>query len=292
MKGEFPEGIEDLAYREFYTRWFQFGAFCPMFRSHGTNTPREVWQFGDPGTMFYDTLVKFIALRYRLLSYIYSMAWMVTQQDYTMMRALIFDFPQDLNVLNINDEYMFGPAFLVCPVLKPMYYKTKSTPIEGVVKKRSVYLPEGADWYDFWTGKQYKGGQTIEADAPIEILPLYIKAGSILPMNPDMQYSTEKPANPIELRIYRGGNASFILYEDENDNYNYEKGAFSTIEINWNDKAKQLTINSPKGQFSSMLKKREFKIIFVDDDKGIGLERIAEYDDSIGYNGEKIERAY
>ncbi|MFO8019831.1 MAG: glycoside hydrolase family 31 protein [Promethearchaeia archaeon] len=293
LEGEiYPEGNENLGYREFYTRWFQFGAFSPMFRSHGTDTAREVWKFGEPGTKFYDTLVKFITLRYRLLSYIYSVAWMVTEQDYTMMRSLIFDFRQDPKVLEINDEYMFGPAFLVCPVLKPMYYNKNSEPIDNVERKRSVYLPEGNKWYDFWTGKQYEGGRTIEADAPINIIPLFIREGSIIPINPEMQYSTEKPADPLEIRIYRGENCSFLLYEDENDNYNYEKGLFSTIKFNWNDDEDRLKIESRKGEFPRMLEKRTFRIIFVEKGKGAGLEDIAKFDDLIEYTGEKIEKTY
>ncbi|MHA1147936.1 MAG: TIM-barrel domain-containing protein [Promethearchaeota archaeon] len=292
MKANFPKGIKDMGYREFYTRWFQFGAFSPMFRSHGTNTPREVWRFGEPGTMFYDTLIKFITLRYKLLSYIYSLAGMVTNQAYTMMRSLVFDFRNDPDVYDINDEYMFGPAFLVCPVLEPMYYRPKSKVIRNKEKTRTVYLPKDSRWFDFWTGIQYEGGKTIEAKAPIDILPLYIKAGSIIPFNSEMQCTTEKPSDPLELRIYQGADAEFFLYEDENDNYNYEQGNYSTIKIEWMDNEKKLIINSRQKEFPGMLKTRTFNILFVSGDKGARLEETKNYDDIIEYSGDKIERTY
>ncbi|MGV9171169.1 MAG: TIM-barrel domain-containing protein [Promethearchaeia archaeon] len=293
LEGEiFPGGNKNLGYREFYTRWFQFGAFLPMFRSHGTDTDREVWRFGEPGTKFYDTIVKFINLRYRLLSYNYSVAWMITSQDYTMMRSLIFDFRRDPKVLDINDEYMFGPSFLVCPVLKPMYYNKHSEPIFDVERKRSVYLPEGNKWYDFWTGKQYEGGKVIETEAPIEIIPLFIRAGSIIPLNSEMQYSTEKPADPLEIRIYRGKNCSFLLYEDEYDNYNYEQGLFSTIKFSWNDDENRLKIEARKGEFPGMLKNRVFRILFVAEGKGVSLEKSIKFDDIIKYEGKAIEKSY
>jgi alpha-D-xyloside xylohydrolase len=154
-----------------YVRWFQYAAFLPMFRSHGTDTPREVWHFGEPGEVFYDTLVKFLRLRYRLMPYIYSLAGMVTHADYTMMRALPFDFRHDPETYAIGDQFMFGPTFLVCPYTRPMYYTAESTQLTDVSKSRSVYLPKGADWYDFWTGKRYAGGQTIIADAPLDTMP-------------------------------------------------------------------------------------------------------------------------
>lgn len=285
MKGVFPNGNEDLGYREYYTRWFQFGAFTPLFRSHGTDTPKEVWQFGEPGTMFYDTLVKFIKLRYRLLSYVYSLAGMVSQRDYTMMRSLAFDFREDAKVLDINDQFMFGPAFLVCPVLEPMYHEAGSKPIEGVEKTRSVYLPEGTDWHDFWTGERHEGGQTITADAPIDIIPLFIRAGSIVPFNPAMQHATEKPPDPLELRIYPGADGSFTLYEDENDNYNYENGSFSMIEFRWVDAERKLVIGSRKGTFPGMLKHRTFKIVLIDEKNGLGIQENTEFDGIIEYDG-------
>jgi alpha-D-xyloside xylohydrolase len=292
MKGDFPKGIEDLGYRELYTRWFQFGAFCPMFRSHGTHTPREVWRFGEAGTVFYDTLVKFINLRYRLLPYIYSVAWMVTNQDYTLMRGLVFDFPHDQKALNINDQFMFGPAFLVCPVLQPMYYNPDSVKIENAEKQRDVYLPEGTIWYDFWTGEKYEGGQTIQAEAPIELMPLYIKAGSVIPIGPEMQYSTEKIANPITLCIYKGADATFNLYEDENDNYNYEKKLYSIIQISWHEKDQKLICGNQGGSFPGMLEERSFEIIFINENKGYNTLKEITPDTLVKYSGIKIELSF
>ena len=185
--GDFQAGCEDLGYREFYVRFFQYGTFLPLFRSHGTDTPREVWRFGEPGSRFYDTLVTFIRLRYHLLPYLYSLAGRVTQEDYTMLRALAFDFRQDPQVYNIADQYLFGPAFLVNPVTEPMYYLPGSQPLPPRSQTRQVYLPAGSDWYDFWTGRRFSGAQTVEADAPLEILPLFVRAGSIVPFGPDIQ---------------------------------------------------------------------------------------------------------
>jgi alpha-D-xyloside xylohydrolase len=182
--GDYDLGIEDLGYRELYVRWFQWAAFLPMFRSHGTDTPREVWRFGEPGDLTYDALVAALQLRYRLLPYIYSLAGWTTQDGYTMLRALPFDFRDDPETYNIGDQFMFGPAFLVCPVMRPMVHAAGSTPLEGVAKTRPVYLPGAGDWFDFRTGRRHHGGQTLHAEAPLDGLPLYVRAGSIVPMGP------------------------------------------------------------------------------------------------------------
>jgi len=186
------------------------------------------------------------------------------------MRSLAFDFKDDPAINSIPDQYMFGPSFLVNPVT------------EQGNEARKVYLPKSTIWFDFWTGQTFKGGQTINADAPVEKIPLYIKAGSIIPMGPFLQYATEKPAEPIEIRIYPGANGSFVLYEDENDTYNYEKGVFSTISFKWDDTKRQVTIGNRNGEFPGMLKKRIFQIIIVDKNKGIGT--------GITENPEKIVR--
>ena len=258
--GDYQEGCDDLGYRELYVRWLQYGTFLPMLRSHGTDTSREVWRFGQPGTMFYDTLVKFIKLRYRLLPYIYSVAGWVTHQDYTIMRALAFDFRNDPSTYNIKDQYMFGPAFLVNPVIEPMYYKSGSLKIEGAAKKRLVYLPSGSDWYDFWTDQWMSGGQTIEAPAELETMPLYVRAGSIIPIGPDIQYSSEESIEPLELRVYKGQDGSFMLYEDEGDNYNYEKGLYATILIRWEDEKNRLVIEESQGSYPKMKSSMELLI--------------------------------
>lgn len=426
--GVFPNGGKTPAYQELYTRMFQFAAFTPIFRSHGTETPREIWEMGDLAKV----LIQYDNLRYRLLPYIYSLAGQVTQNDYTMMRGLPMDFPNDKATFNINNEYMFGNAFLVSPVtdfmynrppeasvvIAPKYFKTLDgkqgltakyykddkykvlgkeqvdpninftwyggrpayvtdsmysirwegkliPPQDGkyqfhvkcfdanrilldgkklslvykdieqyteVVELKSnkeysfvvetengrasaarivvewktpelfanenqkvesdktqrVYLPSGTKWVDFWTGNSFEGGQTIMTNAPIEIMPLFVKAGSVVPMGPFMQYSTEKPADPIELRVYPGANGSFTLYEDENDNYNYEKGMFATIRFEWNDVSKTLTINKRQGEFPGMLKQRTFKIVVVGPNHGTGIGIEAKPDKTVQYNGEEV----
>jgi alpha-D-xyloside xylohydrolase len=425
--GVFDNGGKDPAYQELYTRMFQFGAFCPIFRSHGSETPREIWQFGD----FTDVLVKFDNLRYRLMPYIYSLAWQVTDQGATIMRALPMDFAGDPKTGSIDDQFLFGPAILVCPVtdyqlhrppeasvlipadqfwtkdrypgLNVKYYsddqfqtlcheavepnvnlfwytgwpayitgpkfsmrwqgklvpaetgpyrfhfisfgpkrvfldgqlltnsysamEAETVPVdllagkqydfacetansalgafkaqlfwktpkifarEKIVeprpKTRPVYLPAGTQWIDFWTGQTLPGGQTITADAPIDKIPLLIRAGSIIPMGPFVQYAAEKPADPIELRIYPGADGTFTLYEDENDNYNYEKGVHATITFRWDDARRQLTIDDRKGTFPGMLKERSFQVVIVGKAHGTGVEITATPDKTILYQGEK-----
>jgi alpha-D-xyloside xylohydrolase len=286
--GDYEDGCNDLGYRELYVRWFQYATFLPIFRSHGTDTPRELWRFGEPGTIFYDTLLTFNNLRYRLLPYIYSLAGKVTHGDYTIMRLLAFDFRNDVNTYNIDNQYMFGSAFLVNPVTKPMYYDSKSVQLSGINKTRSVYLPEGCDWYDFWTGEMLAGGQTVDASATIDVIPLYVRAGTILPMGPFVQHSGEKLSEPIELRIYRGANGLFDLYEDEGDNYNYEQGRYSTINIRWNDNKGLLSLEERQGAFHGMIEKRQFKVILVDKKHGINIEQTDKIDLLIEYAGHKI----
>lgn len=432
-----PLGNKDNAYREIYLRWFQYGVFNPIFRSHGSGTAREIWNFGGEGSWTYEPLKKFDNLRYRLLPYIYSMAWQVTNNDYTMMRALAFDFNHDANIYDIDNEYMFGQAFLVRPVTEKMYFEknylgeliqgadfydkngkqgnlttefyngidfdtlvttetrnkidfnwndgisrpkgvnqyyysirfsgqikapetgkytilttsndgirvkindktvlenwtphgatvdmgeiqleagkkykitleyfqtlggavTKLTWIKPSVatklqaqkmpetKSVQVYLPKSSGWFDFWRGDNFKGGQTIQVPTPIDEMPLLIKAGSIVPMGPFLQYATEKPAEQIELRIYVGADASFVLYEDENDNYNYEKGTYATIPINWDEKNQSITIGKRQGKFPGMLKKRIFNIVWVRKNHGTGLQIEANPDKVVKYKGDKI----
>jgi alpha-D-xyloside xylohydrolase len=279
--------LEDAEYRELYARWIQFGAFCPMMRSHGTDAPREIYQFGKEGDKIYDAIEKYINLRYRLLPYIYSASWDVTANQSSMMRALVMDFDKDKQALDINDEYLFGKSILVCPVTDAMYSKDMKEDF-GTVKARELYLPNGAEWFDFWTGEKLKGGQTIKKETPIDILPLYVKAGSILPFGPKVQYATEKKWDNIEIRIYEGINGEFTLYEDENDNYNYEKGIYSTISFVWNDMKKTLTIADRKGSFPGMPYERNFNIVLVDKNKGTGMDIIEKYDRVVTYMGKKV----
>jgi alpha-D-xyloside xylohydrolase len=432
-----PLGNKDNAYREIYIRWYQYGAFNPIFRSHGSGTSREIWHFGDEGSWGYETLKKFDNLRYRLLPYIYSTAWQVTNNDYTMMRALAFDFANDANVYNIDNQFMFGPAFLVRPVTEKMYFeknylgdllqnndlfdksgkqggltteyfngidfdtlvtsdiKTKidfdwndgvsrpegihqhyysirfsgeieapetgsftflTTSNDGIrlkingekvlenwtphgatvdvgkielekgkrykfeleyfqtlggaitkltwikpsvaaklkqqemksTKYVQVYLPEGNDWFDFWRGTKHSGGQTVSVAAPIDEIPLFVKAGSIVPMGQYLQYATEKPADEIELRIYTGADAEFEIYEDENNNYNYEKGVYATIPVKWNEEKQTLTIGQTEGEYPGMLKKRVFKIVWVDENHGTGMEPEKDVSKVVKYSGKEV----
>jgi alpha-D-xyloside xylohydrolase len=425
--GVFSNGGKDPAYQELYTRMFQLGAFSPIFRSHGSETPREIWEFGE----YSDTLVKFDKLRYRLLPYIYSLGWQVTHDGYSIMRGLPMDFPRDRKTYSIDDQFLFGPAIMVSPVtgymyhrppedsilITPGHFKTKDgkpgltaryycddqfkklchegvepdidlywytgwpgfitgpkfsmrwegklipdqtgnyrfnmksfgprrvyldgkelphnydsmasytipvaleagkeydfafdtsnavlgafraqmfwkTPeilareavVEPRQKTRTVYLPAGNPWIDFWTGETLAGGQSVVADAPIDKIPLMVRAGSIVPMGPFVQYSTEKPADPIELRIYPGADGSFTLYEDENDNYNYEKGAYATIAFHWDDAKRQLAIDARQGTFPGMLKARTFQVVLVDKGHGAGLEVTGNPDKVVAYRGEQ-----
>jgi alpha-D-xyloside xylohydrolase len=429
-----PGGSKNDMYRELFTRWYQYGAFCPIFRVHGTNTPREIWWFGEPGDRSYDAQLKFNNLRHRLMPYTYSLGWKVTHENYTMMRGLAFDFARDSRVYNIDDQFMFGPSLLVNPVTVPMYrawatadsgsiippkyllalngkpgltgeyyegmdfgkkFATRKdsiidfnwgedVPMNGMPqdsftvrwrgkivapetgeysintitddgarvwvdnkqiiddwtghaplinsgkvhleagksydvkfeyydywlgavaqlrwilpsqqkpdtialpeKTRKVYLPGQTAWIDFWTGETFAGGQTITAPAPIDIMPLYVKAGSTIPMGPYLQYATQKPADPIELRIYPGADGTFEMYEDENDNYNYEKGKYAIIPFSWNDKGRTLTIGDRAGAFAGMLRERTFNIVLVSRAAGTGVEP-SKISKALRYTGKRM----
>ena len=265
----------DPAFRELFVRWFQFGTFSPILRVHGTRNPdeNELWSYGPDAQKI---LVNFDKLRYRMLPYIYSLAWKTTSEGYTPMRPLVMDFRTDERAQNIGDQFMFGPAILVNPVTEP------------AATTRQLYLPN-AKWYDFWSGTQVAGGRMIEAPAPLDRLPLYVRAGSILPLGPEMEWSTEKPADPIELRIYPGADADFTLYEDENDNYNYEKGRYAVIPLHWDSDKSTLTIGERKGDFPGMLKQRTFRVVFVHKDHGVGVAASDEADKIVKYSGTKLE---
>ena len=427
-EGLFSYGGKDPAYQELYTRMFQLGAFSPIFRSHGSETPREIWEFGD----FSEVLIKFDHLRYRLLPTIYSMAWQVTNEGFTIMRGLPMDFPEDTNVLSIDDQFMFGSNLMVCPVveyqlhrppeasvlIEPKYFQLEdgkqgvemtvydnadftnpihtevdsdinldwytawpeymkdpefsirwkttlvpqetgkhrihvksfgnkrvyldgkqldydyvateayTVPVElnagqayelvyelenytyGALRgklfwktpsiheaeltetarktTREVYFPEGTQWVDFWTGERIAGGQSLEVPAPIDICPIYVRAGSIIAMGPQVQYATEKPADPIELRIYAGADADFVLYEDENDGYNYEKGVYATIPMHWDDASQTLTIGDRVGSFPGMLNDRTFKVVLVGEGHGVDVAPCASPEKSVGYHGSAL----
>jgi len=265
---------DDPAYRDLFIRWFQYGVFCPIFRVHGTRTTdqNELWSYGPDAQKI---LVNFDRLRYRLLPYIYSLAWKTTSQGYTPMRPLVMDFRGDVRAENIGDQFMYGPAFLVNPVTEP------------AASTRRLYLPQ-ARWYDFWSGASADGGQAVDAAAPLERMPLYIRAGSIVPMGPDQEWSTQKQADPIELRVYRGADADFTLYEDENDSYHYEKGVYATIPFHWDEAQQVLTIGERHGKFPGMLGNRAFRIVFVGDNHGVGVGPTDQPDKTVQYSGEGI----
>lgn len=262
-RGDYDQGVDDLGYRELYVRWFQFGSFLPMFRSHGTDTPREIWRFGNQGDQMYESLVKFLKLRYRLIPYIYSLAGLVAIEDYSFYRLLAFDFRNDPNVYNISDQFMVGPALLVNPITSPMYYGPNSKELSNTKKTRSVYLPDGCFWYDFWSQDRYDGGQTIMAEADLDTIPLFVRSGSILPMGPEIFYADEQKSGKIYLKIFPGNDGCFTLYQDEGDNYNYERGLFSTIQMRWNNENYCLTIAERSGSFPGMNQIQLFYISVV-----------------------------
>ncbi len=257
---------------ELFTRWFQFGAFCSTFRIHGQAT-KELYgsQWSATGKA---NLLAIDRLHYRLMPYIYSLAWKMTNEGYTLMRPLVFDFQSDAMALGIKDQFMYGPAFLVSPVTT-----------QGATS-RSVYLPAGT-WYDFWTGSTTSGGSKVTASAPLSQIPLYIKAGSIVPMGPDIQYATQS-ADPLELRIYGGGDATFTLYEDEGDGYAYETGAHAEITFNWSEAAKTLSIGARTGTYTGVIAKRTFNVVWVGASHGSGIDATATADKVVSYDGSAI----
>jgi alpha-D-xyloside xylohydrolase len=264
----------DPSYQEVFTRWFQYGTFCPLFRIHGRrrNQENEIWSFGPVAPI----LIHYDKLRYRLLPYIYSEAWQVTANDSTMMRPLVMDWRTDTGVWNIGDEFMFGPAILVSPVT------------EAGATARSVYLPAASAWYDFWTGESVVGGQHIIAPAPLERIPLFVRGGSILPLGPEIEFTEQRSADPIELRVYPGADGAFDLYEDEGDDYGYENGLRAIIPIRWNEESRTLSFGSRSGKFPGMLQHRTFRVVLVSKSHGIGEEPSESSDQVIEYDGTPI----
>ena len=285
-------------YQELYVRWMQYGLFCPVFRSHGADAPREIWQFGKKGEPVYDAIEKMIRLRYRFIPYLYSTAWQVTSANESYLRPLFSDFAADRRVWNVADEFMFGHSILAAPVVEAQYTQeriiredamtgwdkkevkpeSENTTVNwSETKTASKYLPKGALWYDFWTNKTYKGGQTVTLQTSLDRVPMFVRAGSILPLGPEMQYVGEKAWDHLEIRIYPGADGSFTLYEDEGDNYNYEKGVYATIPFSWNDKTSSLTVGSRQGSYPGMLASRQFTFILPD-----GTSK------NVSYNGESL----
>ena len=264
-------------WRELNTRWYQFGAFCPLFRVHGQYPFREIYNIA-PGTHpAYQSMLYYNKLRYRLLPYIYSIAGWSNHKDYTIIRGLAMDSPNDSVASNVADQFMFGPSLLINPVYT-----------YGALK-RSVYLPSGSSWYDFYSGKYATGGQTIEAAAPYERMPLYVKEGSIIPVGPALQYTNEKPADVITLYVYTGSNASFDLYEDDGVSYDYEKGAFTTIPIRYDEASRTLTIGKREGSFTGMLTKRTFSVVWISKNKPVGFDADRKGNKTVTYEGGEMK---
>ncbi len=269
----FPDGNRDEEYRRLYLRWTEFGTFTGMMRSHGTHTHREIWNFGGPGDFYFDALKKYIDLRYLLLPYIYSEAWNITSAVGTLMRPLFMDWPSDKETLNIDDQYLFGHSIMVAPVTVD-------------ATSRRIYLPEG-EWVDFWTGCCLSGGVSFNCDAPLDKIPLYVRAGSIIPAGPAVQYAGQKPWDSLQVRIYPGADGQFSLYEDSGDGYDYETGLRSIIRFQWNDNDSELTILPREGSWPGMIPEREFRIVIVRSGNGDGLDTESS-DVTVRYNGRKL----
>ena len=287
-------------YQELYVRWMQYGLFCPVFRSHGADAPREIYQFGKKGEPIYDAIESTIRLRYRLLPYIYSTAWQVTSANESYLRALTYDFASDKNTWNLGSEFMFGRSILATPILDPQYteekifkedamsgWDKKDAKIEKLKegkidfseeKTATKYLPKGADWYEFYTEKLYKGGRNVTFTTTIDRTAMFVKAGTILPLAPVMQYAQQSQWDNLDIIVYPGSNAVFTLYEDEGDNYNYERGVYSTITMKWNDSQRTFTVETRQGQFPGMLQNRKFNIRIA------GTEAVK----TVDYNGNAV----
>ena len=235
--GLFEDGVKDKGYCELYTRWLQYGTFLPIMRSHGTDTPREPWQFGEKGTVYYDTIEKYMKLRYRILPYTYSLAGQVWLSDYTIMRSLMFDYAYDEKVKEIADQFMYGPAFMVCPVTEAQEFGPDSTPLNKE-QSRMVYLPQGADFYDYETKEYFTGGQEMKVETPISKMPLYVRAGAIIPVSDDVKGTWS------EIEVYSGADGMFVYYDDQGNGYSYEKGDFVTVPIIWQEESKTLVVGN------------------------------------------------
>ncbi len=285
-------------FQELYVRWMQYGLFCPVFRSHGADAPREIWQFGEPGTPVYQSIKNLIDFRYRLIPYLYSTASQVTNNNFSYMRPLFSDFAADKKVWDMTDEFMFGRSILAAPIVEAQYTQEKIVKEDAMTgwnrkevtaesgqqtvdwnatKTATKYLPKGANWYDFWTGKLYKGGQNVALTTRFDQVPMFVRAGSIVPLGPVMQYVGEKPWDNLEIRIYPGADAEFSLYEDEGDGYNYEQGYYSNIIFTWTDRTRTLHISARQGGYKGMLLDRKFTLVLPD-----GTTK------TIDYNGNQV----
>lgn len=270
------KGADLEEWRELLTRWYEFGAFCPLYRSHGQYPYREIFNVAPEGSPQYDAMVGVTKLRYRLMPYIYSLASMVYFRNYTIMRALVMNFESDPNVVSLSDEYMFGPALLVAPVTTCK------------ARTKQIYLPAGGGWYDFYTGKFLGGGERVEAEAPLDRIPLYVREGSIIPSGPQIQYAEEKTDSTITLHVYAGKDGHFTLYEDGDSSNDYQKGVYSTIGFKWDQANKTLTIGKRQGEFPGMVKDRVFKVIIVSPENALGFGARPATEKSVEYNGNEV----
>lgn len=294
---EYNNDCTNVAYQELHARWFQWGCFMPLMRNHCSSPMmNEIWRFGKEGEWAYDAQKRFIDLRYRLLPYIYSLTGAVTHENGTIMRPLVMDFATDRKAILLDNEYMFGKNILVCPVTQPLYTKKVEgnkgvATVANIAKASSpvqVYLPKGSKWIDFWTNEMIEGGREISRECPISIMPLYIKAGSILPLGPKVQYTSEKKWNDLDICIYPGANGEFTLYEDEFDNYDYEKGAFTSIRFTWDDANRTLTISDRNGSYPGMLKNRRFNLTVMKPGKQNAETVMIKADKKVSYSGKKM----
>ena len=272
---KYPQGIKDSSFQKLYVRWMQFATFTGMMRSHGTNTPREIYMFGERGTWAFDAQEKMINLRYLMLPYIYSTSWNITSKGGMLMRPLFSDFPNDVNVPILSNEYLFGNSILVSPVTNPTNVHT-------------VYLPKGSNWIDFWNANRFSGGQSFTYNVPNDIIPLFVKCGSIIPFGPKVQFAQEKSWHDLQIRVYPGADGEFTLYEDENDNYNYEKEKYTLITMKWDDKRRVLSFMHIKGSYEGMMNERNFNIVLVENGNGVGLDGET-FTKSVKYNGERVD---
>lgn len=275
---EHPNKEDEAEWRELQTRWYQFGAFTPLFRVHGQYPFREIYNIAPETHPAYQSMLYYIKLRYHLLPYIYSLAGSAYHNNYTLMRALVMDFPKDTAVTGIGDQYMFGPSLLVNPVY------------EYGARNRSLYLPAGAGWYQCYTGAFEQGGRYITADAPYERMPLYARAGAIIPAGPEVQYAAERKADTIRLYVYAGANGSFNLYEDNGLNYDYEKGSFSTIPVTWDDAAHTITVGSRQGSFEGMPESRTIQVVYITPQRPKALAAATIPDITFTYKGKNIQK--
>ena len=264
--------LDDRKFQELYARWFEYGVFCPVFRTHGHRPENEIWSFDKVEPI----LINFDKLRYRLMPYIYSLAWRVTNEDYTIQRPLVMDWRTDAKVRDTGDQFMFGPSILVSPVL------------EADASRRTLYLPDSPAWYDFWTGASQTGGRETESIAPLDRIPLFVRAGSILPLGPEIEYADEKPAGPIELRIYTGADGDFDLYQDAGDTYEYVHGSHSVIPLHWSQATRTLTIRDRQGSYPEMPTMIQFNIVWVSAGHGSGGATVTNPDKTVEYTGKAI----